>query len=200
MDALVEWLPANIPAGDETAIVHGDFRIDNMIFHPTEPRILAVLDWELSTLGHPLADFAYHAMMYRMPPEIVAGIGGMIPAALGLPSRGGICRVLLCAHRARRNPRLRVLPRLQLLSGWPRSSTASRAGRCAALRPARRRGNVPLPSPGWRYWHVKQWRAARVSWASRAGAVASEGRSFAATGRPMSPGCRGNRQSRPGAV
>jgi aminoglycoside phosphotransferase (APT) family kinase protein len=86
MDALVEWLPANIPAGEETAIVHGDFRIDNMIFHPAEPRILAVLDWELSTLGHPLADFAYHAMMYRMPPDIVAGIGGMDPAALGLPS------------------------------------------------------------------------------------------------------------------
>ncbi len=86
MDALVEWLPAHIPPGEETAIVHGDFRIDNMIFHPTEPRILAVLDWELSTLGHPLADFAYHAMMYRMPPDIVAGIGGMDPAALGLPS------------------------------------------------------------------------------------------------------------------
>ena len=85
MDALVEWLPANIPPGEETAIVHGDFRCDNMIFHPTEPRILAVLDWELSTLGHPLADFAYHALMYRMPPDIVAGIGGSDPAALGLP-------------------------------------------------------------------------------------------------------------------
>ncbi len=87
MDALVEWLPAHIPAGDETTIVHGDFRCDNMIFHPTEPRILAVLDWELSTLGHPLADFCYHAMMYRMPPEIVAGLGGMPDiAALGIPA------------------------------------------------------------------------------------------------------------------
>lgn len=66
MDALVAWLPDNIPADDETRIVHGDFRCDNMIFHPTEPRILAVLDWELSTLGHPLADFAYHGMMYRI--------------------------------------------------------------------------------------------------------------------------------------
>lgn len=86
MDAVVAWLPSAIPDGDETAIVHGDFRCDNMIFHPTEPRILAVLDWELSTLGHPLADFAYHAMMYRMPPDIVAGLGGADPIALGLPS------------------------------------------------------------------------------------------------------------------
>ena len=86
MDALVAWLPDNIPADDETRIVHGDFRCDNMIFHPTEPRILAVLDWELSTLGHPLADFAYHAMMYRMPPDIVAGLAGADIAALGIPS------------------------------------------------------------------------------------------------------------------
>jgi aminoglycoside phosphotransferase (APT) family kinase protein len=86
MDRLLEWLPAHIPEGDETSVVHGDFRCDNMIFHPTEPRILAVLDWELSTLGHPLADFAYHAMMYRMPPNIVAGLGGADIAALGIPS------------------------------------------------------------------------------------------------------------------
>lgn len=86
MDALIEWLPANIPAGEESSIVHGDFRCDNMIFHPTEPRILAVLDWELSTLGHPLADFAYHAMIYQMPPDIVAGLGGADLAALNIPS------------------------------------------------------------------------------------------------------------------
>ena len=86
MDALVAWLPANIPAGEESSIVHGDFRCDNMIFHPTEPRVLAVLDWELSTLGHPLADFAYHAMMYQMPPDIVAGLGGADLAALNIPS------------------------------------------------------------------------------------------------------------------
>lgn len=87
LDRLVEWLPANIPDdGDRSSVVHGDFRIDNMIFHATEPRVLAVLDWELSTLGHPFADFAYHAMMYRMPPHIVAGLAGVDLAALGIPS------------------------------------------------------------------------------------------------------------------
>ena len=85
MDRLIAWLPGAIPEGDESAIVHGDYRCDNLIFHPTEPRILAVLDWELSTLGHPLADFAYHAMMYRMPPDIVAGLGDVDPEALSLP-------------------------------------------------------------------------------------------------------------------
>ena len=88
MDKLIEWLPANIPAGDETTIVHGDFRIDNMIFHPTEPKVLAVLDWELSTLGHPLADFAYNTMMYHMPPHIVAGLVGANLEELNLPSEG----------------------------------------------------------------------------------------------------------------
>jgi aminoglycoside phosphotransferase (APT) family kinase protein len=86
MDRLLEWLPANIPDDDQTCIAHGDFRCDNMIFHPLEPRILAVLDWELSTLGHPLADFAYHAIMYRMPPNIVAGLQGVDLQALNIPT------------------------------------------------------------------------------------------------------------------
>ncbi|GAA0333892.1 phosphotransferase [Sphingomonas oligophenolica] len=86
MDRLIDWLRENIPEGDETSIIHGDFRIDNIIFHPTEPRVAAVLDWELSTLGHPGADFAYHAMMFRMPPHIVAGLGGADLEALGVPS------------------------------------------------------------------------------------------------------------------
>ena len=86
MDALVAWLPTAIPEGDESSVIHGDFRCDNMIFHPTEPRVLAVLDWELSTLGHPLADFAYHAMMYHMPPDIVAGLKGANLAVLNIPS------------------------------------------------------------------------------------------------------------------
>jgi aminoglycoside phosphotransferase (APT) family kinase protein len=88
MDNLIAWLPENIPAGDESSIVHGDYRIDNVIFHPTEPRILAVLDWELSTLGHPLADFAYHCMVWRIPPGLFRGLGGLDLAALGIPTEG----------------------------------------------------------------------------------------------------------------
>ena len=86
MDALISWLPDNIPDEVGSTIVHGDFRCDNMIFHPTEPRILGVLDWELSTLGQPLADFSYHAMMYRMPPEIVAGLADADLASLKIPT------------------------------------------------------------------------------------------------------------------
>ncbi|MEM9878662.1 MAG: phosphotransferase [Pseudomonadota bacterium] len=86
MDRLTEWLPENIPAGEETSIVHGDYRCDNMIFHPTEPKVLAVLDWELSTLGHPLADFSYHLMMYRMPPMGTTGLIGRDLPALNIPS------------------------------------------------------------------------------------------------------------------
>jgi aminoglycoside phosphotransferase (APT) family kinase protein len=87
MDRLVEWLPGNIPADEpQSRVIHGDFRCDNMIFHPTEPRVLAVLDWELSTLGHPLADFSYHLMMYRMPANITTGLIGQDIAALNIPS------------------------------------------------------------------------------------------------------------------
>jgi aminoglycoside phosphotransferase (APT) family kinase protein len=85
MDRLIEWLPANIPVGDETSIVHGDFRLDNMIFHPTEARVLAVLDWELSTLGHPMADFAYHVMAWRLSPTEYRGLRGANLPGLGIP-------------------------------------------------------------------------------------------------------------------
>jgi aminoglycoside phosphotransferase (APT) family kinase protein len=86
MDRLVEWLPTAIPEGEEVSIVHGDYRCDNMIFHPTEPKVLAVLDWELSTLGHPLADFSYHLMMYRMPAVGTTGLAGNDLKAMGIPT------------------------------------------------------------------------------------------------------------------
>jgi len=86
MEKLIEWLPQHIPPQDETTVVHGDYRLDNVIFHPTEARILAVLDWELSTLGHPLADFSYHCMYWRLTPGEFRGIGGLDLPALGIPT------------------------------------------------------------------------------------------------------------------
>jgi aminoglycoside phosphotransferase (APT) family kinase protein len=86
MDRLIEWLPKNIPAGDRTTIVHGDYRLDNVIFHPTEPRILAVLDWELSTLGHPMADLSYHMMAWRLAADEFRGLRGVDCEALGIPT------------------------------------------------------------------------------------------------------------------
>jgi aminoglycoside phosphotransferase (APT) family kinase protein len=86
MERLIEWLPEHIPAGDETGIVHGDYRLDNLIFHPHEARIVAVLDWELSTLGHPLADFAYHCMSWRIPGGTFRGMLGLDLSLLGIPS------------------------------------------------------------------------------------------------------------------
>ena len=90
MDKLLTWLPEHLPASakDESrvAIVHGDYRLDNLIFHPTEPRVLAVLDWELSTLGHPLADFSYHCMAWHIPPGTFRGMAGLDFAAQGIPT------------------------------------------------------------------------------------------------------------------
>ena len=96
MDQLMQWLPAHMPASakDESrvAIVHGDYRLDNLMFHPTEPRVLAVLDWELSTLGHPLADFAYHCMAWHIPPGAFRGIGGVDVQSLGIPTEAEYIR------------------------------------------------------------------------------------------------------------
>ena len=88
MDNLIEWLPKNIPPETGTTVVHGDYRLDNAIFHPAEPRILAVLDWELSTLGDPLADFAYHCMSWHIPPGQFRGIAGLDLLSLGIPTEG----------------------------------------------------------------------------------------------------------------
>ena len=86
IDRLIDWLPAHLPAGDdETTIVHGDFRLGNLIFHPIEPRVVAILDWELSTLGHPLADLAFNCTLYHSTPVEHGGVMGLDLDALGIP-------------------------------------------------------------------------------------------------------------------
>ncbi|QIL68972.1 phosphotransferase family protein [Diaphorobacter sp. HDW4B] len=124
MDQLMQWLPAHMPASarDErlVSIVHGDYRLDNLMFHPTEPRVIAVLDWELSTLGHPLADFSYHCMSWHIPHQLSRGIGGLDIVALGIPDedsyitrycdRTGIAR--FCEEHG-------ITTRAELRADWP---------------------------------------------------------------------------------
>lgn len=86
MNALIDWLGAYTPPEDRVAIVHGDYRMDNLLLHPREPRAVALLDWELSTLGDPIADFAYHCMAWRITPELFRGLAGTDLAAHGIPS------------------------------------------------------------------------------------------------------------------
>ena len=86
MDRLIEWLPENIPPGDETTLIHGDYRLDNMIFHPKEPRVLALLDWELATLGHPVGDFTYTLMGWRLDKDLFRGIAHANLPFLGIPT------------------------------------------------------------------------------------------------------------------
>lgn len=115
MEALMRWLPAHLPelARDERfcSIVHGDYRLDNLIFHPAEPRIVAVLDWELSTLGHPLADFSYHCMSWHIEPGAFRGIAGLDLAALGIPSEDDTIE-RYCAATGFADPR-------ELKTAWP---------------------------------------------------------------------------------
>ncbi len=87
IDQLIEWLSANLDGRDETSIVHGDFRLGNLMFHPGEPRVVAVLDWELSTLGHPLSDAAFSCLPWHSTPEMYGGIAGLDRAALGIPTQ-----------------------------------------------------------------------------------------------------------------
>jgi aminoglycoside phosphotransferase (APT) family kinase protein len=100
VERLIDWLPRHIPADEETGIVHGDFRLDNAIFHAREPRILAVLDWELSTLGHPLVDLAYLCTRYHLSAEQFRGLAGLDCAALQIPSEAE-CVADYCRRRGR---------------------------------------------------------------------------------------------------
>ena len=107
MDKLIAWLPAHMPASAlddaQVSVVHGDFRLDNLVFDKTAPRIIAVLDWELSTIGHPLADFSYHCMAWHIPPGVFRGIGGLDHAALGIPDEREYVR-RYCERTGRADP------------------------------------------------------------------------------------------------
>jgi aminoglycoside phosphotransferase (APT) family kinase protein len=158
MDALIEWLPQNIPEDDSASIVHGDYRLDNMIVHPTEPRVIAVLDWELSTIGHPLADFTYHLMIWRMP-EIGIGSVGLADKPLhelGIPDEESYIR-RYCERTGRdagiadRNFYLafnffRLAAILQGIAGRVRDGTAASAHAAQAVNAV-----LPLANLGWRF-------------------------------------------------
>ncbi len=158
MNSLMEWLPENIPDGERAAVVHGDFRLDNMVIHPDEPRVIAVLDWELSTIGHPIGDFTYHLMSWQMP-EIGIGSTGLLGKdlhALGIPTedeyvdtyceRTGLAdgiqeREFYAAYNF-----FRLAAILQGIAGRVRDGTASSPHGAAAARAVR-----PLAEIGWRY-------------------------------------------------
>lgn len=101
MDALVAWLPAHVPPGEETAVVHGDYRLDNVMFWPDAPKVAAVIDWELSTLGHPLADFTNLLLMYKFPQTLMKSLAGLDPAAIGVPTEAEAV-ALYCAASGRK--------------------------------------------------------------------------------------------------
>ncbi|HSA83232.1 MAG TPA: phosphotransferase family protein [Geminicoccaceae bacterium] len=103
IDELIAWLPANLPAGDdETAIVHGDFRLGNLMFHLREPRVIAILDWELSTLGHPLADLAHNCLLWHATRAMYYGVEDLDQAALGIPAEADYVR-RYCERTGRRD-------------------------------------------------------------------------------------------------
>jgi aminoglycoside phosphotransferase (APT) family kinase protein len=155
MDRLIAWLPERVPPGDEVAVVHGDFRMDNLIFHPSEARIVAVLDWELSTLGHPLADFSYHCMSWHIPPGEFRGIAGLDLDSLGIPPESNYIQSY-CRRTGRDRIEnwdfylaynlFRIAAILQGVRKRALEGTASSAQALDAGRRAR-----PLAELGWRY-------------------------------------------------
>ncbi len=157
MNALIEWLPENIPEDDSASIVHGDFRLDNMIVHSTEPRVIAVLDWELSTIGHPLADFTYHLMTWQMPEIGIGSIGlaGKPLTELGIPEEEAYieayCRRTGRTGIANRNfysafNFFRLAAILQGIAGRVRDGTAASAHAAQAVNAV-----LPLANMGWEY-------------------------------------------------
>ncbi len=157
MNRLIEWLPEHVPPGDETTIVHGDFRLDNLVFDDDAPRIRAILDWELSTLGHPLADFSYHCMAWHIEPGQFRGIAGLDHEALGIPSERDYLE-RYCRRTGREADRVRAhwdfylaynLFRLAaILQGILKRSLEGTASNAKALDAGRRAR--PLAELGWR--------------------------------------------------
>lgn len=158
MNKLIEWLPGNIPDDESATVVHGDYRLDNMIIHPAEPRVIAVLDWELSTIGHPLGDFTYHLMAWQMPEIGIGstGLKGKDLEALGIPSEDEYV-ALYCAKTGRDNGIanrdfysaynfFRIAAILQGIAGRVRDGTAASVH-------AERAANAvaPIASLGWEY-------------------------------------------------
>ncbi len=158
MDKLIEWLPGNIPQDDSASLVHGDFRLDNMILHPTEPRVIAVLDWELSTIGHPLADFTYHLMAWQMPEIGIGSVGllGQPLAELGIPDEEQY--LAMYCERTNRSSGIphrnfysafnffRLAAILQGIAGRVRDGTAASAHAAQAARAVQ-----PLAELGWQF-------------------------------------------------
>ena len=142
MERLIDWLPRNMPKHEPpAAIVHGDYRADNAMFHPTEPRVVAILDWELSALGDPLADFAYHLMAYRLPTLSMPMLAGRNLAELGLPSEAEYIayyeQVTGCQRRSagpRVLPRVRHVPPGGHFPRHPQPRRARHGGQCAGAR------------------------------------------------------------------
>ena len=145
MDALIERLPARCPADDGVvALVHGDYRIDNLMFHPEQPRIIAVVDWELSTLGHPLADLGYFCMALRLPRNpALPGLAGLDRAALGIPDEAAIAAPLHRTDRAADAGGLAVRAGLQFLP--PGGDRAGRGEARAAGQRVERKGGAGRP-------------------------------------------------------
>ncbi|MDE2375566.1 MAG: phosphotransferase, partial [Hyphomicrobiales bacterium] len=157
MEQLMAWLPAHIPPPQPTRLVHGDYRLDNMILAPEAPDVVAVLDWELSTLGDPVADFAYHLMQWDMPPS-EAGTGSLVGqdlAALGIPSRDAYVEAYV--RRTGLDPRphlptysaynfFRLAAILQGIVGRVRDGTATSAHAAARATLVR-----PLAAKAWEF-------------------------------------------------
>ncbi len=163
MEELMVWLPQHIPetarADAMVSIVHGDYRLDNLMFDPTEPRIIAVLDWELSTLGHPLADFSYHCMAWHIPPGSFRGIGGLDVASLGIPTEDEYIR-LYCKRTGLTTPQAlkadwnfymayNLFRIAAILQGIAKRIEAGTAASAQALNSAA--GVKPLAQMAWRF-------------------------------------------------